>query len=839
MHTFAHAVAPLALAFAAGTAAAHTPIAADSPDGDLPALVYDARPAIASAAVSGAPWELRRSTLPATFFASGEQAEGDGPADVVFTPDGSTIVIAHRESQNLILWDAATLDFAGEVRLDGFPQALAISPDGSKAVVGSLVTNTVSIVNMQTLVVEATIPVGLNPGAVRVMPSSDLAVVGIAGDSQIAVIDLTTDTVVRTIDDIGYTQLFGVAPETSGVNLQYSKFDVIDDDRVLNVDRFGQRAQFVNVRNGTVNNVAIPSDGSGLSISGDGTAAAISHTGSTRRITMLDTALELVSSALFAPEDLRGDVVLDETGSRGFVVVSNATRSFVVGSGSFGPQLNTASLNGLVRNFDGTRAYGIGFNGPVFNFATGSLLGFSNSTVSTDFGAASPTEDIAVACSTTFGDDLVVSEIDASPRLAAFQLSGPLPEGDRTRTVAVSMDGSIVAGVSILSDTVSIVDAEIGLKSFDARTGQRPSGVGVSPDGSKVVVSNLDSTFATVVDVTSGTSTNVNISRRGSQVEISPDGQFAYIPVVADGDGVWRINLDTNSVQGPRITTGNMGGVGYQYSQSSGIDLSPDGSLLAVAGSFTDNVSLIDTANWVDLGDTLVGDFPSYVAFNPDGTRLAVSNRNDDSVTVLDTTTIPPTTVSTLFVGDQPGELAWADDGRLFVLAFADDAIWIFSPGGTIDDVIGLNNTVVGMHVDDDANRLYVATSTASISLGGAIGFAIEQAGELVAYHLDTYAIAQTTELGSGPAALDVASDGSVAAVAAILDAGTVITGLQEGCNAADIAFPFGIVDLSDVDAFIEAFAVGGAVSDLVPPFGITDLSDVNAFIEAFLAGCP
>jgi len=58
------------------------------------------------------------------------------------------------------------------------------------------------------------------------------------------------------------------------------------------------------------------------------------------------------------------------------------------------------------------------------------------------------------------------------------------------------------------------------------------------------------------------------------------------------------------------------------------------------------------------------------------------------------------------------------------------------------------------------------------------------------------------------------------------------------GCNVADLVEPFGIVDLSDVDAFIAAFAMGDAAADIAAPFGIVDLTDVDAFIAAFLAGC-
>lgn len=59
------------------------------------------------------------------------------------------------------------------------------------------------------------------------------------------------------------------------------------------------------------------------------------------------------------------------------------------------------------------------------------------------------------------------------------------------------------------------------------------------------------------------------------------------------------------------------------------------------------------------------------------------------------------------------------------------------------------------------------------------------------------------------------------------------------GCNAADLAEPFGVLDLDDVDAFIGAFLGGDAAADIAPPVGVIDLDDVDAFIGLFLGGCP
>jgi hypothetical protein len=58
------------------------------------------------------------------------------------------------------------------------------------------------------------------------------------------------------------------------------------------------------------------------------------------------------------------------------------------------------------------------------------------------------------------------------------------------------------------------------------------------------------------------------------------------------------------------------------------------------------------------------------------------------------------------------------------------------------------------------------------------------------------------------------------------------------GCNAADLAEPFGILDLSDINAFVVAFTGQTAAGDL-DNNGIWDLTDITSFIAAFTGGCP
>ena len=62
---------------------------------------------------------------------------------------------------------------------------------------------------------------------------------------------------------------------------------------------------------------------------------------------------------------------------------------------------------------------------------------------------------------------------------------------------------------------------------------------------------------------------------------------------------------------------------------------------------------------------------------------------------------------------------------------------------------------------------------------------------------------------------------------------------LLEGCTAADIAVPHGVLDLVDLTAFVALFGVADPAVDFAEPFGVVDLADITAMIESFTTGCP
>ncbi|MEM7622333.1 MAG: GC-type dockerin domain-anchored protein [Planctomycetota bacterium] len=58
-------------------------------------------------------------------------------------------------------------------------------------------------------------------------------------------------------------------------------------------------------------------------------------------------------------------------------------------------------------------------------------------------------------------------------------------------------------------------------------------------------------------------------------------------------------------------------------------------------------------------------------------------------------------------------------------------------------------------------------------------------------------------------------------------------------CNAADVGMPYGVLNATDVNAFVSAFTNALPAGDLAAPQGVFNASDINAFVNAFNAGCP
>ena len=140
------------------------------------------------------------------------------------------------------------------------------------------------------------------------------------------------------------------------------------------------------------------------------------------------------------------------------------------------------------------------------------------------------------------------------------------------------------------------------------------------------------------------------------------------------------------------------------------------------------------------------------------------------------------------------------------------------------------NADVFEVFVSDDDGQTYVLVETVGPSGDGTSGGWIETG----------FNVGDFVDLTSTIRVKFVASDlGSGSVVEAGIDDVRVF---GVSCSAdvclADLAEPFGVLDLADVQAFVTAFTSGAMLADLNGD-GILDLADLQAFVVSFNAGCP
>ncbi|MEM1183373.1 MAG: GC-type dockerin domain-anchored protein [Planctomycetota bacterium] len=141
------------------------------------------------------------------------------------------------------------------------------------------------------------------------------------------------------------------------------------------------------------------------------------------------------------------------------------------------------------------------------------------------------------------------------------------------------------------------------------------------------------------------------------------------------------------------------------------------------------------------------------------------------------------------------------------------------------------NADVFEVFVSDDDGQTYQLVETVGPAGTGTSGGWIEtgfNVGDFVSLTSTVRVKFVASDLGDGSVVEAGVDDVRILGVSCTSDA----------CPA-DIAAPFGVLDLSDTNAFISAFSAGDSLADIAAPFGFLDLSDVDAYIASFLAGCP
>ncbi len=186
-------------------------------------------------------------------------------------------------------------------------------------------------------------------------------------------------------------------------------------------------------------------------------------------------------------------------------------------------------------------------------------------------------------------------------------------EADRSPiALAVSTDGSRLLVANQSAGSVSLVDSASKRVIRETKTGDRPSGVAISPDGRRGLVSHWYGYDVAVLDLTDDRLTverRVEVGPEPRGVAISGDGATGYVTLGVSNEVV-RVDLATRKVSG-RVVVGR---------EPRGLALTPDKRKLVVGNSRSKSLSVVDLAR-LEVVATLpiAEDNLRQVTVSPDG----------------------------------------------------------------------------------------------------------------------------------------------------------------------------------------------------------------------------
>ncbi len=581
--------------------------------------------------------------LSSEYLTVNDDPEGDMPREVTFTADGTAAVIANRDTDNVMFFDVATQTITDTVTVGDFPVHVAVTPDNRYAVVPNVFSNDVSVIDIATRTLIANVPItGEQPFRVAVTPDSSFAVVGVINDavsSTFSIIDLDAQSEVLTFDSTpqGVIGWFST-PEPVIFGNIFTKFALSPDGTKIVLPDGGndQVAIYDRATGAELALLPVSAGPRAVDISNDSTLAVVSHETNPGMLTTIDLTTLTVTDSFSTGDALQNQIVrLTPDKTHALAAISNNTIFTNLTTGARTATLYTGVVGDIELSFDGLYAFVSNYNARVIDIATQSIVKTMTFAACAE-SATSPTEYRAVALNNRFREDVQLYNINGSSgHFEGYSLSGPVPEGDAPRNVAVSADGRLAITCNLTSRNISIIDMNTRSVRSYVDVGDRAYEAAFTPDNAYAVVCAADANYVRVVDLSTDTVVkSLYIYRRPMRVRISPDGQYAYVLNVASGDRISFIHLDgANSSIVAEPSAGETGSVGTHLS---GIELSHDGSILAVCASFDDRLNLFDTTTFTRVASVPVGDFPIRVAFSPDDTRAYVTNVFSDNLSVVE-----------------------------------------------------------------------------------------------------------------------------------------------------------------------------------------------------------
>jgi YVTN family beta-propeller protein len=229
------------------------------------------------------------------------------------------------------------------------------------------------------------------------------------------------------------------------------------------------------------------------------------------------------------------------------------------------------------------------------------------------------------------GATLYVSEQTSNSLLVVELVGGTVREriglGESPEGIDLSRDGSLLAAASELSNGVILVETGGERRKWAITVpGKNPEHTAFSPDRRWLLAGAEDGSQVDIIDVAQKkVAGSVAVGQRPRGIGFSPDGKTAYVACELDGT-LYAIDMGTRSA-----TPFKAGPF------SNGVMVSPDGLKVYVSSGRGARVDVFDVASKRFVASVPVGQRPWNMAITPDGKKLYVANGRSGTVSVIDT----------------------------------------------------------------------------------------------------------------------------------------------------------------------------------------------------------
>jgi YVTN family beta-propeller protein len=594
----------------------------------------------------------------------GVPPEGDYLGWACFTNDGSKVLLSNRMTDNVTVFDWATMAVLANVDVGTYPSGIAVSD--SYAVVCCSFSDEVHVIRLSDYSVEAVFSTGEQPWVARVSSDGTRAYASCDIDDVCEVIDLTTMSHARTISDFPIAlSTWSYISENARNAFGFTDFEVTPDGQHLVTGGARDSVFFFNTLTGALD-YTVPglTDCRQVELSGDGSSIVALGGYSPPMVYQIDLATHGLTASVPVTGYSLGTqgIGVNHDGSKAFIGVSNNSSAIVrFATLDFTVLTQTYTPFWIGTSPDHSLAIGGQYRFSLVDFAAESVVGQSVG-ITQSYGAVSPVGSRVASYDPLRHEGLYFYDYTtpSSPSYRGTTNSGEDPEGDAPRRVAIAPDGSTAVVTNVLSDNATIVDMASATPETILYIGDRPQNVAITPDSRWAVVCGMNSNSVKIVDLQTNTvATDVPTASRPAVVSITPDGSYAYVGNISSNT-VSVVHLaGAASTEVAEFPCGVIGASLAGFHVCSDVRVSPSGQYALVAVSFDDQVKVIDTSSMSVVATLAVGDFPLQIAFNAAGDYAVVTNYAGDSYSVIHVDGASSSVVGTWSQGAGPLRLAY------------------------------------------------------------------------------------------------------------------------------------------------------------------------------------